>query len=392
MSFLADYQSYCEEFTDSPPSFHHRIGLSILSTVIGRKLFLWQGYKRTFPNIWLIVVAPSSFYRKSYSLGIAEDILRSTGQKTEEAYILPREFSPERFVELLAETPQGLLIIYEFKTFMAMMGRDYMAGTQAMVTEIFDTPAIYDRKTKTGTFEIRDPHLNILAATTVDWFRDSVKDEDQAGGFLPRFLVVSHKGKKEKTLAWQPHADTNKKDLLVDKLVEISKLCGPCEISEDAKSYYEEWYGKFETKWGRPGRLSPFFARIQDYAKKLAILVCVDQSGGIQINKGHIESACRMADTYAREITGMVEDELTYTSKSQRKVIDALKMAGADGISREELIRKTRLLADRQLNPIIATFLESKQIKVRITKKTNSRGAECEKTMYFWTNGQYEDE
>ncbi len=138
--------------------------------------------------------------------------------------------------------------------------------------------------------------------------------------------------------------------------------------------------------------MSPFFARIQDYAKKLAILVCVDQSGGIQINKGHIESACRMADTYAREITGMVEDELTYTSKSQRKVIDALKMAGADGISREELIRKTRLLADRQLNPIIATFLESKQIKVRITKKTNSRGAECEKTMYFWTNGQYEDE
>ena len=390
MNFLDLYCEYAGEFTDSPASFHHRIGLSILSTVIGRKLFIWQGYKRIFPNIWLIIVAPSSFYRKSYSLGIAENVLRDLKEKTQESYILPREFSHERFVEILASHPQGLLIAYEFKTFMAMMSRDYMSGTQAMITELFDNPPIYNREIKSGTFEIRDPFLNILAATTMDWFISSMKDDDQAGGFLPRFLVASHVGKKDKKMAWQPLADMTKKYVLIEKLVEISKLCGACKVAEDAKEYYEDWYAKFEDSYSKPGRLSPFYARLQEYAKKLSILICVNESENINIELNHIKSACKIAETYAREITRMMEDDLTPTSKGQRKVIEALKTAGHDGLSREELIRKTRLLAG-WLNPILETFIESKQVKATMVKRKNLSNAECEKMVYFWQNGSYED-
>ena len=392
MPFIDDYKEYCAEFTDSPPIFHHRIAYCILSTVLSRKVFLLQGYKKVFPNLWLIIVAPSSFYRKSYSLGIAEDILRSTSELTGESYILPREFSHEKFVEILAQQPQGLLIAYEFRTFMAMMSKDYMIGTQSMITELFDNPAVYDRKTKTGEYEIKDPFLNILTATTIDWLKASIKDIDLASGFLPRFLIAPHIGKKDSTMAWQKPHDLGKKDALVAQLTSISKLSGPCTITEEAKTYYSNWYKRFEDEWSRPGLLSPFYARIQEYAKKLAILTCIDQTGACLIGVDHMKTACTLSDTYTRWITSIVEEDLTYMDKGQRKVMEAIKEAGDNGISREELLRKTRLLADRQLAPIIATFLESKQVKQVTESFENKQGAARTKTVYFWKNGDYSDD
>lgn len=389
MSFVKTYANYCSEFTDSPEVFHRRIALSILSTVMGRKVFIWQGHKRIFPNLWMIVVAPSSFYRKSYSLGIAEDILRSLSPLTDEKYILPREFSHEKFVEIMAEQPQGLLISYEFRTFMAMLSREYMAGTQSMIMELFDCPAVYDRKIKAGSFEIRDPFLNILSATNMDCLKTSIKDIDLGGGFLPRFLIVSYSGKKENSIAWQIPHDIQKKDALIQKLLLYSKLSGPCVVTKPALSHYEEWYRKFEEKWSKPSALSPFYARLQEYAKKLAILTAIDETGTIVVEKDHMVTACNIANEYAEEIKNLVEEDLTYMDRSQRKVIDALKQAGGDGISRETLIRKTRLLADRQLNPILSTLMESRQTYLKTEKFINSKGVERTKIIYFWVNGTF---
>lgn len=388
--FVERYIEYASEFTDAPEIFHRHIAYSILSTILARKVFLWQGHKRVFPNLWLIVIAPSSFYRKSFSLSISDDILRGVTELTGDRYILPREFSREKLVSILSETPQGLLIAYEFRTFMALMSRDYMAGTQSMITELFDCPTIYDREIGGKKFEIKDACINILAATTIDWMKTSIKDVDMASGFLPRFLVVPFAGQKERIMAWQEPHDINKQDKLVRHLANLSTLRGPCSIGPEARSYYVDWYVRFEKEWSRPGILSPFYARIQEYAKKLAILTCIDRSGALIIGRDHMESACHIADSYARWITSIVEEDLTYMDKPQRKVIEVLKAAGEDGIGREELIRKTRLLAD-QLNKILATFLESRQIKRTGELFKNSQGAERERITYFWANGDYTD-
>lgn len=391
MSFLEEYQDYCSEFTDSPTVFHHRIGYSILSTVLGRKIYFWQGHRKIFPNLWLIIIAPSSFYRKSYSLGIAENILRQVQAKTDEKYILPREFSHERFVEILADQPRGLLVAYEFKTFMSMMSRDYMVGTQSMITELFDCPEVYDRKTKVGEHEIHEPFINILAATTIDWMKASVRDTDLTSGFLPRFLVVPFTGRKENPMAWQPEHSVEKMDKLVSKLVSFSRLAGPCTIYADAKNYYAEWYKKFEHEWSKPSVLSPFYARIQEYTKKLAILTCVDQTGTILVTKDHMETACRLADTYTRWITGIIEEDFTFTDKNQKKVLEAIKSAGDDGITRSELIAKTRLIA-RTMNPIIDMFVESRQVRRSVDITKTSHGASRETITYFWKNGSQKDD
>src|SRR3990167_5799800 len=200
MNFVEAYVQYAEQFTDSPPILHHRVALSVLSTVINRNVWLSQGHKKIYPNLWMLIIAPSSFYRKSYTLSIGEDLVR----EIDTSLVLPREFSHEKLIESLQEQPHGMLIFYEFKTFMGLMERDYMSGTKSLITELYDCPLLYDRKTiKGGTTSIREPFLNILAASTMDWFVSSIKDDDMAGGFLPRFLIVTAP-KKDKILPFQP--------------------------------------------------------------------------------------------------------------------------------------------------------------------------------------------
>src|SRR3990167_3041207 len=231
--FIERYTTYASEFTDAPAVIHQRIVLVILSTVINRNVFLPQGYKPIYPNLWMVIIAPSSFYRKSYSIGCAENIIRLVNTDL----ILPREFSAEALVETFSEQSKGLLISYEFKTFMGLMSRDYMAGAQALITELFDAPEIYNRKLISKNIVIKEPFLNILSATTVDWLRNSLKEDDLAGGFLPRFLIVTAP-EKSKILAFQPKADLGVRNYLIQILQGMSEIKGEAAFNPQAREFY----------------------------------------------------------------------------------------------------------------------------------------------------------
>lgn len=377
--FTDRYVEYASEFTDAPEVIHHRIGLMILSTVINRNVWLRQGYKNIYPNLWMVIVAPSSFYRKSYSVGSAENMLRQYDSRL----ILPREFSVEALIQTLSEQPQGLLMSYEFKTFVGMMSREYMAGAQSLITELYDCPEIYDRKLMSRSVSIKEPFLNILSASTVDWLRNSLKEDDLAGGFLPRFLIVTAP-EKTKVFPFQPVADYGKKNLLVDLLRSISEVTGEVKFADDAKDFYIEWYTKFEKEHKGGGVLSPFYARLTEYAKKFCIILAIDRRMGLEIKLDDCRDACILAETFARDITRYVEDGLVYDRMGawRKKVETALKGAGAGGISKRDLLRETRIIA-RNLDTILDTLDQEERVKKQlITTEESDKPVQ----VYFWLN------
>ena len=186
MSFIDDYVEYAVEFTDAPVILHHRIAMSLISTVVNRKVWIVQGMKRIYPNLWTLIITPSSFFRKSYSMEIAEDLLREAAPML----LLPKEFSHERLIEMLQERPQSLMVFDEFKNFLELMKTTYAALSKGVITSLFGCPSVYDRSTKTKEVRIENPFLNILTASTIDWIKNSVNEDDVAGGFMPRFLIV----------------------------------------------------------------------------------------------------------------------------------------------------------------------------------------------------------
>lgn len=399
MSFIQNYVSYAEEFTDAPKVFHHRIAMAMVSTCLNRKVYLVQGAKRLYPCLWTLLIAGSSFYRKSSSIWVGEDILREVNKK----YIFPKEFSREKFVKDLAEVnSKGLLIMYEFKTFMGMLSRDYMAGTQSLLTEIYDCPPDYDRKTGSTDIKIIEPFVNIVSASTIDWLVSSIKDEDMAGGFLPRFLIVTAPP-KDKIIAFQPEAHQGKRSLLIQTLEKINHVEGQVRFSQKAIELYTSWYIDFETKCNAlPKSLSPFYARLTDYAKKFAIIFTIDrqldelevmnQNGNYilrhDVSEQDCRLACNLAEGYAEEITELIADQISFTQydKEMKKVERILKDARGQKISRMELCQQTRI-RKKMLDEVIDHLFEANVIGRETVKKDDPSGLKTV-TLYWHKNGQ----
>ena len=59
------YVEWAEPVTDAPIDFHVAASLALAGTIAGRKISLDRGHGRLYPNIWALILAPSSFFRKS---------------------------------------------------------------------------------------------------------------------------------------------------------------------------------------------------------------------------------------------------------------------------------------------------------------------------------------
>jgi hypothetical protein len=123
------------------------------------------GARAVYPHLWAVLVAPSSFWRKSTAINMAEALLREARGRARAA----PDFSREKFLRILAERPVGMLTLKEFGGFLATPRRDYMGGMKENLTELYDGPDVFTRALQTGRIEIERPAVTLLAATTLDW-------------------------------------------------------------------------------------------------------------------------------------------------------------------------------------------------------------------------------
>lgn len=375
-TFIDLYKEYASEFTDAPEIVHERIALSMLSMAVNRNVWLQQGHKNVYANLWMIVVAPSSFYRKSYSLSIGEDILRASGLNL----ILPREFSHEALLSAMAARPKGLLIFYEFKTFMDMLGKEYMAGTKSILTELYDNPYVYDRKILSNPqpIVISEPFLNIISATTIDWMVNSLKDGDLAGGFLPRFLVVVMPKKTKPSIPFQKKSDPYKRTHLIQMLVNKNKLSGEMEFDKEALNAYEEWYFKFEEEsTEKSDLLMPFLVRMTEYVKKFSMLFAINRADSFTVNIEDVEQATNLAGIFSREMERMVKEEFVFdrTGKSIKKIENIVKNHIGSGIIKSKILKKSHMNS-RELDSILQTLVESETIEREAFVEVDNLGRE----------------
>lgn len=383
MNFIEKYVDYASEFTDAPKIIHYRVALTLISTCLKRNLYLIQGHKWLFPNLFSIIIARSSFFRKSYSLSIAEDILREIDPR----FILPSEFSRERFVQDLHEQPNGLLCLYEMSNFLEMSTRDYNAGTISLLTELYDNPPLYERKTLKGTITIEKPFVNILAASTLDWLVRSLKSSDVTGGFFPRFLIILA-GEKTKSIPFQPEANQLKRQNLIDMLKEYELLSGKMWFNSEAIKEYEKWYINYEKRFENENpMLSPFYVRLTEYAKKFAMILNVDYGKGLEIGKEVVKDACNMALGFAEETKCLIQDKISVSrfDMELKRVEELIK--NGKMIGRSDLLKKTKI-SSKYLNDILKTLLESEKIEEIKENFNNSQGADRERTKYQWLHNE----
>lgn len=360
-SFVERYTAWADSFTDAPVQFHRFIAYWVLSTLLARRVYMRQGTQWIFPNLWMVILAPSSFYRKSTAIGIGADMVRAITPEV----IMPSEWSHESFIAQLAEHPHGAMICYEFKGLLSQLQKDYNAGSQSLLTELYDNPHEYKRTIGTKertTWRIEQPYLTILGASTIEWLINSVKGGDIAGGFLARFLFVSA-DKKDKIMAIQPPADEEEKDRLVEAMKTALNVYGEMKYTPQAIKFYESWYHGFvKEAESAPEAVRAFFPRLTAYAHKFAMLEAVLNGHGQTITEDDCHAACMLADDFAAEIRKLGRENLGKDRFALlcAKIVKAVN-SNPKGVEHSHMLKNSNVKAS-EFKDAIATLMQTREI------------------------------
>ncbi|MCM8804273.1 MAG: YfjI family protein [Candidatus Omnitrophica bacterium] len=361
MSFLNDYIDYAGEFCDAPSIFHKYSALSVVSSVIGRKVFIRKGDIKFFPNLWILLISPSSIFHRSTAIRISRNLL----SKLSNVNIYANDFSREGFIKMVQDQPEGFFTIDEFGGFLKVLEREYMLGLKELITELFEAPDYYKRKLSGETIELKNVCFNILAGSNLRWLQNSLKESDVQGGFIPRFLIIYAKT-KENIIPFQPPSSLSKQSALLEELSNISRIQGEVDFSGVVKEY-SEWYISYQKEFSSE-HFDAFCIRLLDYCLKIAILFEIIENHSLVITLSSLYKAILEIENITESLLS-ISDELFEVKgfHNQKKKVLSIIQKFPEGISKSSLLQRININA-KELQIVIETLLQSELIKIERVK------------------------
>jgi len=353
--FLAEYVAYASEFTDAPVQFHVATALSLVSTVLARTVYINRGCNKLFPVLWVAVLAESGI-RKSTSQDIGKDLLRAVYPHR----IASNEFTKESLVEELSDCPVKILCFNEISSLLAQAEASYNRGMKTILVDLYDCPPYYTRKLTGKVSTIKEPFLNILGASTTEWFIEHIKEAELRSGFLARFIYICA-DKRAKSLPLPPPADLKQRNGLIKELQRLGKKHGEIRLSAEARKIYEAWYVQHEDQLkNEPLRsiFSPFYVRFSDYLLKIAMLFAINDHV-LEISQSHMERAIVFTDYFKDNLRYYLTNEMAFSpfAKEKNKLKKMIQNSGFEGVNHSKLLRNSNK-ASNVLAHYIVTLID----------------------------------
>lgn len=358
--FIKDYYDYASPVTEAPEIYHVFVSMALVAAVCSRGVSLNIGASKLFPNLWILLVGPSSRLRKTTAIRVGSNLLL----QCDEDAIFPNEFTSEALLELLQEKPEGLFCWSEFGGVLEQFNRSYMAGTKEMLTDLFDCPPLHKRKLKSGEVKITSPCISILSASTIEWLQSKIKENDVMSGFLARFLYVVADS-PSKILPFPPPSDEGRAQELVQKLKSMAAIKGNMPLSQAALDMYEDWYREQRAPVeAEPGndRIAPFMSRLESYVLKFAMIYQLAEDGRLEVHEQNMQLALHLTRLLQLNVRCLFDDGLVFGREAQdaQKVLRITKRAKV--ITRSDLVKAFRDGAKR-LDDALKTLTESEEIE-----------------------------
>jgi len=399
-SLIARYVDHMGKRSDSYPEYQYTGAMFVISTLIRRNGFVRFRHGTIYPNLWIMNLGASTISRKSTAVNsvfsLITDVMAGDTSLIDirGPHKCEDSFSPEAFVESLAEHPVQYLILDECGQLLADMQKTYMANMRDLFCRIFDNTN-YERRLRSkksqgekAHFVIEDPYFTTLMATTPDTLANHSDLLDLQSGWLLRYIYTLPTYPKE-FKAYEPDDEDLKTeyDAIVEAFRKIRitfeqntlEFC----LSSDALATYQNWQRRMETTLATEGdeiKLSAF-GRLADAAVKMAIihtvgspafvdadhtLPCEVQSKEMDLSISHIEG-------YFLPVFCEVADLVTHRESKnlQDKIIGFLKRKGGK-CTRTMLLRYLHRKAG-DIDPELNTLMESEEIEHAEAKSEKGR-------------------
>ncbi|MDX2138161.1 MAG: bifunctional DNA primase/polymerase [Chloroflexota bacterium] len=398
----------------TPLIFHQAAGLWLLAAAVGRRLYGESPWGvRIYPNLYLMLVAGTTFYRKSTAYKLAESVARAAIPHM----LMPTPGSPERFQEALAgrmptnfdklpkaqqerltrgqpfAAQRGLLKDEVSGLFGAINKRDYMVGMKDLLMELYDCPDYFDKDTQTGLNIVENAALSILGVTTPASLGGAISAGDWDNGLLVRFALLMPEpdyAERPPSPVYQPAPDD-----LIDELRALHERLPAPELTEMGwtapgalRLHVECWsevqrYGDDLRRLCDPRRevelderLKGVYGRMHVQAFKLASLFAAldwlkasDDTPTVTV--GHWSAAQSITDgwrTSAHRLLDQLDKsgEAVTERRQQDRLLATIRQAGGEGVSLRDLYRNLNFSAKqaRQLatDLVRAGLIEERQM------------------------------
>jgi hypothetical protein len=361
------YVEYASEITDAPRLYAEWLGYLVVSCVLNKSIWMdYGGFMKMYPNLYLLIIGPSSIYRKSFSQRLAASIVREVYDE----FQLLDFSSREAFISEMARqdrTPAGcgLMLIDEMAGFMSRAKTSpHFTGMIQDLSSAFTSDTIERRvgvkEDEKVIYRVADPFLNISAACSYDWLTKSVETSDLTGGFLARFLWIVPPDKTGEHWSEAKHGDILKRQEIIDRLTEIKRMVmGPMTWDAQSKAYWDWWYSDFRQR-NHGGRWDANFERMTNQVRKVAMINAA-QRAALQISREDLESAVRMAEPLVDHLNEVAIGENPEEILRQR-IVQYMKRKVPAPVTKSELLNGVSGIDKRRLEAAMETLMEAEKV------------------------------
>lgn len=370
-NFLKDFVEL-NKGTEIPELFALWCGLSAISSVLGRRVWIDMGTYTIYPNTFVVLVAGSGRCRKSTAIGVAEKLIRNVEPRPN---IIAQKITPEALIDALhqvdnsttdvvREVSEGFVVVDELATFLNK--KSYEAGLAALLIPLYDCKDNFEYHTKgQGRSMLNHCCLGLLGASTIDWLRHAVPEEAVGGGLTSRIIFVFVES------PMPPVAITTfsqeKKEIqerLIRSLAKVASYQGQMSMSPEAWKYYEDRYNIFwnSSDFFNNHLLTGYASRRFVHLIKVGMLFAVSTNSP-QIEERHLIGADSILTASEQHMPRLLE---LVTSSDRGAMLNVVreKIFKAGKISRSDLLRMlSSKLDSRELTEITDTLIHSNQIQ-----------------------------
>lgn len=293
MSFINDFIALTKDY-ESPTSFWRWSAYAVVAGVLRSNVFIQAGLRRIYPNIYVVLLADSAEYRKSGGPIEATSLLNASG-KTK---VFSGRNSIQKILHMLSQdkgnpyatgtTIKGggaVLIAEELASF-------FVEDPQCVpiLTDMYDFRDKFEYGLKSESITINNLCITMLAASNETFLKEVYDNRAVYGGLLGRtFMIKPDERRQPNSLLRIPQEKCDKNKLISD-LREIGTLNGPFRLDEKAIVYYEKWYNKLYSSYGKIKDRTGVTHRIHAGVLKIAMILAAAKKS-MTIIEADIEEA-----------------------------------------------------------------------------------------------------
>lgn len=293
-----------------------------------RKVWVRTKGSNLYPNLYALLVAPPG-------VGKTEVVwrVRDMWDSLEEHHVANSSVTKAALIDQLADAerrvvrPQDDPPVFSFNSLLVASNElgvlipSYENEFMNTLTDLYDGKNYSEsRRTQKIKIQIKAPNLNLVAACTPGYLRETLPPGAWDQGFLSRVLLIYSGEQELRSLFDEEELNEEMDKALKARLAELGDLFGRFTFARDAAEFIDKWHlGGQEPKPDHP-RLAHYCTRRTAHLLKLSMVAAASAGSHPRITKEHImraldwmvEAEFYMADIFKSMTSGgdgqLIED------------------------------------------------------------------------------------